>query len=699
MRQTLFEKDIGWRLPAGSGRYVFVCVSLLFLLLAIYGNSLDGEWIFDDGPNIVENVNVHLQHLSWEEIEKTFYIAGGFSRPVSYLSFGINYYFGGLHVFGYHLLNLCIHYITALLLFFVVLRTLNLSLLRDRYAGSAYAVALIATVLWAINPIQVLAVSYIVQRMASLAGMFYLLSLYCYIRGRTGESQRWNIVFFLLSFLSFLLALGSKENAVMLPVVIFFYDLFLIQGVTKERIKKNILFFIVPLSIVFLIALIYTDLSGVIAGYGDRPFTMKERLLTEPRIIIFYLSLIFYPLPSRMAMFYDIELSRSLIEPLITMPAILCILLVNCYALYTARKRPLLAFAIIFFFMNHVIEGSIIPLELIYEHRNYIPSMFLFVPVALFLVSILDLFSGRRLIQVLIIILTLSVFVSQGYTVFMRNMVISHYLLLLLDNAQKAPNLSRIHNNLGNIFFERGSLPAAKEEFDCATKLNRYDKLSSRKVTEYNLGRYFQGTGDEQRALRHYGNALSISPGYTPARHGMAMIALEQGDHDAALIHIRTALEYEPCNGGLHENMALTFLRMNRLDEALRETRRALEINLHSDVAQGIMAVIAMKRGEREQAIRYWKIVLMRNQKNIEAILALIELYDLTGDETRLTNMINRFMLVKGQWTIEEFITEHMQNPTLKIYNIDTEVIGAVIKKNLINRVTSFDGPTMSGSE
>ena len=691
MRQTLFEKDIGWRLPAGSGRYVFVCVSLLFLLLAIYGNSLDGEWIFDDGPNIVENVNVHLQHLSWEEIEKTFYIAGGFSRPVSYLSFGINYYFGGLHVFGYHLLNLCIHYITALLLFFVVLRTLNLSLLRDRYAGSAYAVALIATVLWAINPIQVLAVSYIVQRMASLAGMFYLLSLYCYIRGRTGESQRWNIVFFLLSFLSFLLALGSKENAVMLPVVIFFYDLFLIQGVTKERIKKNILFFIVPLSIVFLIALIYTDLSGIIAGYGDRPFTMKERLLTEPRIIIFYLSLIFYPLPSRMAMFYDIELSRSLIEPLMTMPAILCILLVNCYALYTARKRPLLAFAIIFFFMNHVTEGSIIPLELIYEHRNYIPSMFLFVPVALFLVYIMDLFSGRRLIQVLIIILTLSVFVSQGHSVFMRTKVIGHDLTLWLDNVHKAPGLSRIHNNLGKAYMDIGLLSDALREFNEALKADSFKRPRWKAVVECNIGHVFIRKGEYDRAFSHFTTALNQYPGFSVALSGLSIVELRRGNAQKSFDFITQALQHKPDSVLFKEFLSIVLLKLDKGYEAFSLAQGIAQIHPERVTPLAVMAEFFRRRGRIMQSVLYWVQFTTRDPHNPVPYFARLELYDQSGDVRSLDHTLWKLMTMKGDATFDFLYKKADREMVALIHLPARNVIASLIQHSLRRQALALE--------
>jgi len=691
MRQTLFEKGIKWRLPAGSGRYVFVFIALFLLLCVIYGNSLRGEWIFDDGPNIVENVNVHVKTLSWGEIQKTFYIPGNFSRPLSYLSFGINYYFGGLHVFGYHLVNLCIHYITALLLFFVILRTLNLPLLKEQYGGNAYTIALIATVLWAINPIQVLAVSYIVQRMALLAGMFSLISLYCYIRGRTDNYTLRNIFFYFLSFLSFLLAFGSKENAAMLPVTIFFYDLFLIQGVTKESIKRNIQICIVPLLVVFCITLIYTDISGIFAGYSERPFTLKERLLTEPRIIIFYLSLIFYPIPSRMAMFYDIELSRSLMEPCTTLPVIFLILFINCYALYASRKRPLLAFAIIFFFLNHLIEGSIIPLELIYEHRNYIPSMFLFVPVACLLVYTMDLFSGRRSIQFLVIILTLSVFVSQGHSVFMRNEVIRHNLTLWLDNVQKSPNLSRTHNNLGKAYMDIGHLSDALKEFKRALNADSFQKPRWKAIVECNMGYLFIRKGNYSRAFTHFSNALDQYPGFSVALSGIAIVELRRGNAQNSFDLITQALYHRPNSVLYKEFLSIVLLKLDKVHEAFALAQGLAHSHPERVIPLSVMAEFFRLRGRIAQSVLYWEHFATRDPHNPVPYFALLVLYDQLDNFSRIDQTLWKLMSMKGDASLDFLYKKAGREMVALIHLPARDIIATLIQHELHRQALSWE--------
>ena len=686
LRKTLFEKDIGWRLPAGSGRHIFVCVALFLFLVVIYGNSLRGEWIFDDGPNIVENVNVHVKTLSWEEIRKTFYIAGTFSRPVSYLSFGINHYFGGLHVFGYHLVNLIIHYITALLLFFFILRTLKLPLLKEQYKGSAYAIALIATLLWAINPIQALSVSYIVQRMASMAGMFYILSLYCYLRGRTGDSRIKNMIFFLLSLVSYLLALGSKENVAMLPVAIFFYDLFLIQGVTRKSIKRNIKIFIVPVLIVFFLAIIYTDLAGILGGDSDRPFTLKERLLTEPRIIIFYLSLLFYPLSSRLAMFHDIELSKSFFDPWTTMPAILLILLINCYALYTARKRPLISFAIIFFFLNHLIEGTIIPLELIYEHRNYIPSMFLFIPIALLLVYVLDLFSRRNSIQFLVILLTLSIFISQGHTVYMRNEIIGQNLTLWLDNVKKAPNLSRVHNNLGNAFLEYGLRSDALKEFKMAQHVNKYSKTYGPATVEYNIGHFYITEGEYDRAFSHFMKSLSHRPGFSFPLSGIAIIRLRQGNPKDAYQYITKALQRRPNSPEYRELLSVVLFKLGMFKEAFMHAQELLHIDSERIIPLAVLAEVFRKRGRTKETGRYWELYLQKAPESLVPYFILIDLYSELENHQRLDYLLSQLIDRKGDMSFDDLFDNASREKASLLFLPDKSKLMSLIKRNLLRQ-------------
>ena len=282
-----------------ANKYAFTFISLFIILIAVYSNSFYGDWHFDDFANIVNNPYIQIKSFSWPEIKHFVhgFYQSGLSRPLSYLSFALNYKFGGMDVFGYHVVNFIIHYLAAVFLFLFIYNTLKLPLLREKYSTIAYPVALLSTFFWALNPVHVTSITYIVQRMASMAGLFYIMSMYFYLKGRTAQNSTSSISFFILSLIAGFAAVLSKENAVMLPVSILLFDLFLIQGATKENIKKFSKIFFLPLLLILIIGLIYTGgFSNAFSGYDIRDFSMTQRLLTEPRVILFYLSLLFYPI-------------------------------------------------------------------------------------------------------------------------------------------------------------------------------------------------------------------------------------------------------------------------------------------------------------------------------------------------------------------------------------------------------------------
>jgi hypothetical protein len=227
-----------------SRKTIFAFISLLLIVLIVYSNTFNASWHFDDEPNITENPALHLTEFTWKNLKKTFYASqvepDQIYRPVACLSFALNYYVGGKDVFGYHLVNLAIHFLASLFLYLFVYHTLNLPQMSARYGPNSYSIALLSAFLWAINPIQTQAITYIVQRMASMAGMFYILSMYLYLIGRTTTRSSRKLLFFFLCAISAVLAFGSKENAIMIPLSLFLFDLLFIQGIARIHLKKSL---------------------------------------------------------------------------------------------------------------------------------------------------------------------------------------------------------------------------------------------------------------------------------------------------------------------------------------------------------------------------------------------------------------------------------------------------------------------------
>jgi hypothetical protein len=169
-------------------------IFLIFFLFAFsaYSTNYDASWHFDDYPNILDNPRIHIKDFRFDTLKGTFfaafdkgeYLGRSVYRPVSMFTFALNWYFGKDNVIGYHIVNNTIHLVTTFFLFLTVLNLFMSPNLKGKYQGSEYSIAFLSAVLWAVNPAQSQAVTYIVQRMASLAAMFYLIGIYFYIKAR-----------------------------------------------------------------------------------------------------------------------------------------------------------------------------------------------------------------------------------------------------------------------------------------------------------------------------------------------------------------------------------------------------------------------------------------------------------------------------------------------------------------------------------
>jgi hypothetical protein len=367
--------------------------------LMAYSNTFSVPFLFDDRPNILENPDVQIKVLTWDRVEQLIKNTYKESiRVFSYFTLALNYYLGGVNVFGYHLVNFIIHVASGIFLYWFLMLTFNLPHLKEKYGGISYRVALFGSLIFISHPIQTQSVTYIVQRMASMAGMFYLFSMVLYIKGRL-SSGRVKYVYFLGMVLSYLLGVFSKENVAILPLFIAFYEFYFFQNLDLGPGGKKILLILgaVLLGLLALGFMIwgkrYIELT--IAGYQYRTFTLSERVLTQFRVVLYYLTLLIYPHPSRLNLDYDFPISKTIFDPLTTILSIVIITGLIGYSFWVAKKRPVLSFFILWYFGNLVIESSIFPLEMVYEHRLYLPSVGPFVLFSLFLVRGIDQLKRR----------------------------------------------------------------------------------------------------------------------------------------------------------------------------------------------------------------------------------------------------------------------------------------------------------------
>ncbi|MCB2146647.1 MAG: hypothetical protein KQI81_09245 [Deltaproteobacteria bacterium] len=539
-----------------------VLTGLLFLvtLLIIYWPGFTGEWHYDDYYNILDNKNVQIESLDAKSLRKTLYLGdpehgGRLSRPLAYFSFAINYYLGKKQVVGYHIVNFAIHLSASIFLYLFIQHTLNLPLLRITFGGLAHPVALLAAFIWAIHPIHVTAVTYIVQRMASMAGLFYIFTLYSYARGRTVESSLGKWAWLAAAALSALLALATKQNSAMIPLSIFFYEWILVQGVGRLSLKRVLAFGFPALAMLALMGWVFINPETFLGSYAKiRPYTPLERVLTQPRVIWQYLSLLFYPTQSRLTLLHDIQFSTSLGSPWTTLPAMISLIAIFIIALFWgARRQPLAAFCIIFFMINHAIEGSFLNLELIYEHRNYIPSMLLFIVPAVFIIRMLRYFSYTGRLQRVLIIGMALFFSVIGHTTYGYNSIFSNDRLMWADNIAKFPGLSIPHNNYGSRLWDQGLFEKALESYTHAKAQDHYFNLIQKGMVHYNIGLYYSlVANDPKTALGYFETALAIAPNNRKIWLEYAKSLGRVGDWGAGETVLRNCLKRWPLDSDMY---------------------------------------------------------------------------------------------------------------------------------------------------
>jgi tetratricopeptide (TPR) repeat protein len=435
--------------------YLFLSCATIVL---VYYPGLSGGFVFDDISNILQPSGIAMHELSWNSLRNAALSMN--YRPISLASFGLNYLYAGFDPYYFKAVNIAIHCINALLVF-IVIRLLLRHLLSEDKAETNRSMFFAAAIslAWALHPVNLTNVLYIVQRMNSLSALFVLAGMLSYIKGRTSLDlaplKGWLLMAASI-FLFLPLAWHCKENGALLPLFLFILELtiFRFRGL-EDRQRKGLylfhtLFFLLP----SLLALIYIfQHAGMFqAGYGNRHFSMMERLLTEPRVLWLYIRLILLPIPSAFGLFHDdIAVSVSLTEPISTLPALVGLAGLFTVAVISIKRAPILAFGLLFFLAGHLMESTFIPLELAFEHRNYLPSIGLLLPLFYYLGYAGEPGKYARIRIALMIILIL-LFALQTH---FRAWQWSDNVRLYLTEAIYHPNSPRANYEAGKIFGQR----------------------------------------------------------------------------------------------------------------------------------------------------------------------------------------------------------------------------------------------------
>jgi len=538
----------------------------VILGLVIYSNTFKAPFIFDDLQNIKENPL--FQAAGSGTVTRATFESYCTNRPVANFSFFLNYRLHQDSVTGYHVVNVAVHILAGIFLFLLLRTTLTLPCVGfDERHG--FWIALFSSLLWFVNPVQTQSVTYIVQRMNSMASMFYVLSLFFYAKGRLVGRPRTGWPWFAGSAAAGILALGTKEIAATLPFFVFLYEWFFLQDLDRAWIKRRLPYLLGAVVVFGVVALLYLGphpLRSVFAGYGSRDFTPSERVLTEFRVVIYYIGLLLYPRPSRLNLDHDFSISHSLLQPMTTLFSLGAIIGLIVLAILTAKKQRLISFAILWFFGNLAIESSVVNLEIIFEHRTYLPSMFFFVVLV---VLAYRLFRKDRLV---VWVLSAAVLVLCLWT-YERNQVWGSSISLWSDCAKKSPDKLRPHYNLGTNLARASRLEEANLQFRQALRVAPDDTK-----THFNLATSLTHQGKLEEAAFHYREAIRTRPLFPEAETGLGVALARQGKLEEAIAHYRRALEVKPDDEVTQNNLGHALARQGKFDEAAEHYRAALRI-------------------------------------------------------------------------------------------------------------------------
>jgi len=548
---------------------------------------------FDDEYSIIKNFNIrniYRPDLIWEFTP---------SRFITYLTVALNYHFHGLNVFDYHLFNSVVHLVSAIMVWWLTLLTLSSPAIKDhKTAQSASLIATFVGVVFIAHPIQTEGVTYIIQRAASLATLFYVASLSLYVKSRLleesgNEVRERHFYYYIASLITAFLAMFTKEIAITLPLMVLLYEFYFFR-MRKQNNWKCYMFVIlilpiIPLTMLTTASLKFSGMRMVAPAISN--VSAWRYLLTQFQVIITYLRLLFMPLNQNLD--YDYPLATHLFE-FHTLSSFFILALIFIMAIRSFRKYRLISFGIIWFFLTLLPESSIIPIkDVIFEHRLYLPM----VGFSLFLVSTLYVFLAGKTLRPLAITLFILVTIYSVLT-YRRNMVWKDSFTLWNDAVHKSPNKSRPYNSRGLEYSNRGNFDQALSDYNKAIQLN-----PNYAYAYNNRGNTRNTKGDFNQAISDYTKAIEINPNFAEAYNNRGVAYGSKGYFDKEISDYTKAIEINPNFTEAYYNRGVVYYSKGSFDQAISDYTKAIQLNPRYTDAYNNRGNTYNTKGDFSQAI------------------------------------------------------------------------------------------------
>ncbi len=593
------------RPAAWAGRALPLALVVAVAAVA-YRASLDVPFQFDDVPNIVDDPSLHLTRLDGASLSRA--VRG--VRPLARLSFALNHLAGGLDVRGFHAVNLAFHAANGLLVRALALEVLALALPALALARRRRA-ALVAALVFVAHPVQTQAVTYVVQRMASMGAFFALAATLLWVRARTRPRGR--PVAYAGAALAAFLAFASKESYVALPGVVLAVDALLLGGWRERLVRHRVAAAISVVAAAAGAARLWAAYRETIASEAARfGYTIGERLLTEPRVVWHYASLLALPLPGRLQLDYDWPLSRSLVDPPSTLVAIAAMAALVAVAWRTRRRWPLLAFAVLWFLGNLAVESSVLPIDLVFEHRVYFPA---FGPI-LAACAALEVAAGAVAWRTWAAAAPAVALLAVATDV--RNRQWRDPAGLQRAAFAPGAETTRALLTIGADQERRGDLAGAEATFRRALEK---DPRETKAMDD--LAVVARRRGELAAAEGWYRRALGVQPALVEPHYGLAEVFVEAGRLDDARAELDLLLRLAP--GHVDGWIMSGDLAFRAGDAALARERftRAIELDPANVTALKDRAIAGLSEGRVEDGLRDLRAALARSPADAEALRLL----------------------------------------------------------------------------
>jgi len=599
-----------------TGLKILLAFVLSGVTFAFYYPSLWYGFVFDDLPTIIE-----YPHIRNFDPWGLFFSV---SRWISRLLNQFAYKHWKIDPFGYRIINLSIHLLTGILVFFFVSKIIENLKEKSFLKQHGLLFSTLVTGLFLLHPVQTQTVTYITQMMLEGLVVFFTFAvLLTFVYAVKASNLGTKVSLYVLSFVLTAFAAGTKEIIIALPFLVVFVDwFFLAQGdwqSFKQRLPLHGLYFVVLFGTLMSLGIgtkyaasvagaeLHNNRGNILTGSAHEPITMGTYFISQFKVLLHYISIFFYP--PKLSFDYDVKLAKSIFQFNVIVPFLMLLLLLfSTIYMFIRDKSNLIVFSICWFFTSLLPRASIFPsTELICDYKTYLPSFGILFFIALIIMYVIKFISELTNIKTIarynMGIISL-VILLLGFSTSARNIVWSSELLFWKDVIEKAPKKARAYNNYATALWEGGDVHAAEDNFykaiDCD---NVYGE------PHINLAAIFQARGDKEKAMGHYKRALDIGEGHPQLFHNLGLLHLTNKTYTPAEMCFKEAINLRPTYSRAYASLGRTYHLQNKFKEAIVAYENAFKHDLHDQDVYYLYAAAQHAVNNIDKAIPYFERV------------------------------------------------------------------------------------------